>query len=40
MGLSCRPMGKMKSAFQQIKNEQEREKQAFRNKNRKKDKND
>ena len=40
MGLSCRLMGKMKSAFQQIKNEQEKEKQAFRNKNRKKDKND
>lgn len=40
MGLSCRPMGKMKSAFQQIKNEQEREKQLIRNKGRKKGKND
>ena len=40
MGLSCRPMRKMKSAFQQIKNEQEREKQLIRNKGRKKGKND
>ena len=35
MGLSCRPMGKMKSAFQQIKNEQEREKQEKKNKSKK-----
>lgn len=35
MGLSCRPMGKMKSAFQQIKNEQEREKQEKKKKSKK-----
>lgn len=35
MGLSCCPMGKMKSAFQQIKNEQEREKQEKKKKSKK-----
>ena len=35
MGVSCNPMSKMKSAFQQIKNEQEREKQEKKNKSKK-----
>lgn len=35
MGLSCCPMSTMKSAFQQIKNEQEREKQEKKNKSKK-----